>query len=83
MPAWLNPAFVARLNLRERWEKRTAAPQAMLPRQNMAAAPMWSNIFTFGDPGFMDPATAAQIRALLERHIDWAYLIRAAHWHRM
>jgi hypothetical protein len=29
----------------------------------------------------MDPATAGRLQALLERELDWAYLLRSARWH--
>ena len=50
-PDWFNPDFAERMQLKGRLEERlTALPQR--DRYGMASAPLWSNIFTWSDPGF-------------------------------
>ncbi|MDJ1168796.1 asparagine synthase-related protein [Roseofilum sp. BLCC_M154] len=50
-PDWLNPEFAERMQMQARLQERlTASPE--LERYGMETAPLWSNIFAWGDPGF-------------------------------
>ena len=50
-PDWFNPDFAERANLKARQQEiLTARPQRDC--YGMAAAPLWSNIFAWSDPGF-------------------------------
>lgn len=51
LPPWFNPDFVERVGLEERL-RHYATNLWDRTRLGMAEAPLWSNIFGWGDPGF-------------------------------
>jgi asparagine synthase (glutamine-hydrolysing) len=54
-PAWFNPDFESRLDLRERWRRYTDAPRSMHPIRPRAYAslqtPLWQTLFEGFDSG--------------------------------
>ncbi len=50
-PTWLQPDFVARQNLQERWEARVAGANSYRGQHGMMTASLWSSIFANSDPG--------------------------------
>jgi asparagine synthase (glutamine-hydrolysing) len=52
LPAWINPAFAARLGLLERRRQVLARIETHDQRRGMAESPFWSNQLAWGNPGY-------------------------------
>ena len=80
MPAWLDPGFVARAQLRERWQERMAAQGALDEQRGMAAAPLWETIFIGSDPAYTGVPVKARWPFFDLRLFDYVLAVPAQPW---
>lgn len=80
MPRWLNPAFAARLDLRQRWKEVMAAMDSQDKRRGMAEDPFWSNLLSSADAGYSSLPVKVRFPFFDVRLLDFVLTVPPIPW---